>query len=118
MLTLEATDGRVVEIKADTRITHADYAKLIPALEQIIAEEGALRCVIVVPEIESIEPRAVLGDLEFDLKHLSDIERCAVVTDSAWVTRASELWDMLMPRTRVRCFPIEQHTEAQLWVRS
>ncbi|MFG0304790.1 MAG: STAS/SEC14 domain-containing protein [Phycisphaerales bacterium JB040] len=118
MLTIEARDGRVVEIKAEARITHADYQTIIPELERIIEQEGAVRFVLEIPEIESIEPRAILDDLEFDLKHMAEIERCAVVTDTEWMQRAAELWGKLMPRTQVRTFPKSEHTEAQLWVRS
>lgn len=117
MFTTTKTEGKLIEVKVEGKITHDDYEKIIPKLEKIIEDEGAIRCLIEIPEIEGIEPQALIDDLKFDAKHARDIERCAVVTDSNMLARMTKLWGTMMPDTEVKTFSPDDRAAAEVWIR-
>lgn len=58
---------------------------------------------------------ALWEDVKFDVKHFNDIERLAIVGESAW-----EKWmaAFCKPFTtaKIRYFPAEQLAEARAWI--
>jgi universal stress protein A len=111
------TGNGVVALHATGRLTHEDYEKLVPMLLEVIEEHGAIRCLIDLTGLERIEPRAVLDELRFDLKHGKEVARCAVVGDHAWERWATETARPLFRNADVAFFAPEDLEQAAEWVR-
>ncbi|MEO8269373.1 MAG: STAS/SEC14 domain-containing protein [Aureliella sp.] len=85
------SDGKVIEITIDGKLTESDYNQFIPLTEQLIQTFGKISLVIVLQEFGGWDMSALWDDLTFDYKHFSDIRRVAVVGDGAWDRIMSEL---------------------------
>ena len=64
-----------------------------------------------------------LGALAVELAHLPQLfwliqrfERCAVLTDTAWLRHASEVEGALIPGLQVRAFRTDQEPQAEDWL--
>lgn len=115
MIQVKEATGPVLEIEVQGKLLHDDYAKAIPLLEQAIKEHGTLRCVVEIHDLDGFEPRAMIDETKFDLKHWRDIERCAVVCPRGWIEWTSKLWGVLMPKTKIKVFEPGHEAEACAW---
>lgn len=117
MIHIDKQEGNVIEVTVDGKLLHEDYLQVLPVFERIIDEHGVLRCLIEIRHITGMQPRAMLDDLKFDIKHARQIERCAVVSDVSWHAWMTKLWGVFMPRCEVRAFQSEDRSLAATWVR-
>jgi hypothetical protein len=113
----EWTGDGVIALRVSGKLVHADYEGLVPRLERAIEEHGAIRCLIDMTELDGIEPRAVWDELSFDLKHATEVSRCAVVGDRAWKRWATVAARPIFRKAEVRYFEREDLEQAAEWVR-
>ncbi len=78
------SDGRLIEVTIDGKLTETDYDQFIPLTEQLMQKFGKISMVIVLKEFEGWDISALWDDLKFDYKHFGDIQRVAVVGEGAW----------------------------------
>lgn len=91
MLTLlDPREPGVLGFRASGRLSHDDHETMIPLLLDQIERAGGVRAVVDLRELEGVEPRAILDELRFDVRHARDVERCAVVGDARWLEAAVE----------------------------
>jgi SpoIIAA-like len=115
MIKVKHVGERVIEAEIDGKLLHDDYVAMIPVLEEAIREHGKLRCVIVIGNLAGFEPRAMLDDLKFDLTHIREIERCAIVCEPGWVAWMTQFWGLVMPFTKVKRFDVGDAEAARVW---
>ena len=113
----EWTGDGVVALRVSGTLLHEDYEGFVPKLEAVIAKHGAVRCLIEIADFDGIEPRAVWDELRFDLKHASDVSRCAVVGDRAWERWATAAARPLFRKAEVRYFERADRERAAAWIR-
>lgn len=113
----EWTGEGVIALRASGKLIHEDYEKLVPKLEDIIEQHGAIRCLIDLTDLDGIEPRAVWDELRFDLKHATDVSRCGVVGDRAWERWATTAARPIFWKADVRFFERRQLDSALAWIR-
>jgi hypothetical protein len=87
MMRIRELLGDRVAITASGTLERSDYDRVVPQLEDAIAEWGKLRILIELQDFRGWRPGALLDELRFDARHRNDFSRCAVVGD-----RASERW--------------------------
>ena len=75
-------DKPYAELHVDGKLRAEDYDAMIPKLEQAIAEQGKLRCLVALDDFAGFTPSALADELKFDVRHHDDFERCAIVGDS------------------------------------
>ncbi|MDX1492468.1 MAG: STAS/SEC14 domain-containing protein [Longimicrobiales bacterium] len=109
-------DG-VTGVLAGGRVTKHDYqAVLRPMLEDAAASGEPLRLLYAFrDEFEGFTPEAAWEDANLAFEHLDDVERCAVVSDHAWVRKVSQIADALTP-AHVRTFPCDDWDDAVSWL--
>ncbi len=118
MIEVIKREDDVVELAVNGMILHDDYERVLPEFEDIIAKHGSMRCLIEVGHISGMQPRAVLDDLKFDMKHARDIRRCAIVSEANWHAWLTRLWGWFMPKCEVETFKPDRRAEAAAWVRA
>ena len=70
MLTfLERSHGNVLGIKASGKLTHADYERIIPKLEELLREHRKLRVLFELEDCQGWVAGAAWDDLKFGVKH-------------------------------------------------
>jgi len=106
----------VAAFKAVGKLTHDDYQKFLPTLEEIIREEGSISLLLELENFHGWDLEAAKDDYEFARSHLECFRRIAIVGDRGW-----EKWLALLARpfidAEVRFFTPDQLSEAWDWVR-
>ena len=109
-----------VGFRAKGEIEREDYEEvLVPELRKALADGGKLRTLYVIEDLDEIEPGALWADtkLGFDVgvRHHGAWERSAIVTDIAWMARATKLFVWMIPG-EARVYPLAELTQAKAWV--
>ena len=111
---LDQSEGKVLGVRLQGRVTADDYAEIIPQMEQIIDQYGALRLLVELKGIQGMTPGAIWEDLKFDARHFRDCERMAIVGDKDW-----EKWLATLSKPfvsgEVRFFEFHDLREAWAW---
>ncbi len=113
---MDRSSDKVLGIKIDGKLMHADYQKFIPMLEKMIEEQGKMRCLCFMHNCEGIELRAVFDDVKFDVQHCGKIEKCAVVGHGTWEKWMTELCNLTFPNSKFKFFEEINLDEAWNWV--
>ena len=117
---LEDMPPGTLGFRAAGEIEREDYDEvLVPALRKAVESGDGLRTLYVIEDLDEIEPGALWADskLGFDLgvRHHEAWVRSAIVTDIAWMARATKLFAWMMPG-EARVFPRAELDQAKVWV--
>ena len=106
----------VLAFKAVGKLTHADYQKFLPMLEEAIKEQGEVSLLLELENFHGWDREAAKDDYQFAKSHLDKFRRIAIVGESRW-----EKWMTLLAKpfvdVEVRFFTPDQLSEAWDWVR-
>lgn len=113
---LPESDGNIVGVRAEGKLTDADYKAFLPRLEEIIAAQGPIRMLVDMEGFEGWEPLAAWDDFAFGMTHWGDFKRIALVGDKAWEEMSAKLFNLLM-KGEVRFFVPAEKDAAWVWVK-
>jgi hypothetical protein len=91
---LERVDEEfILFIKAQGKLTHSDYATMVPLLESALkgVEKPHLKVLADLSEFEGWELRAAWDDLKLGLKHGSEFEKIAIYGHKSWQELAAKV---------------------------
>ena len=116
MLTLLApVQGKVVSVRAEGRLTDADYKAFLPTLEAVIEEHGKARLLVDMTLFEGWDLHGAWDDLVFELRHWRDFERLALVTETEHADWTLKLADFLTGE-ETRFFAPDETDAAWKWL--
>ena len=106
--------------RVDGDVEREDYTEVMrPALEDAMQSGERLRTLYLIEDLDDIEGGALWEDMKlgFDLgvRHHSQWERSAIVTDIEWMARATKLFAWMIPG-EARVYPIAELEDATRWV--
>ena len=106
----------VLGLEAIDDVEKEDYESVIvPAIEKAIAEHGKIRLVYVLGhDFDDYEGEAVWEDLKLGMRHTTDFDRMAIVTDTRWAGPAIKVFSVLWPG-QARAFPLTDLEAAKRW---
>lgn len=113
---LSRGSGKVFGMRISGKILHQDYRQFVPRLEELIAEHGSIRCLVEMIDLHGIELRALWDEIEFDVRHARQIERCAVVGDRAWEAWMTRLSRPIFFNAEIRFFDPSEREQAWAWI--
>jgi hypothetical protein len=101
-------------------IEREDYEQvLVPELHTALQAGTGLRTLYLIEDLEEMEPGALWADAKtgFDLglRHHDAWVRSAIVTDIAWMVRATKLFAWMIPG-EARVFGVAELEQARAWV--
>ncbi len=101
-------------------VERKDYDEvLVPELRRAIDAGTGLRTLYLIQDLDEIEPGALWADskLGFDMgvRHHDAWVRSAIVTDVAWMARATKVFLWMVPG-EARVYPVAELAEAKDWV--
>ena len=110
-------DVNIIAVRASGKLSHEDYQSFLPLLEDEINKLEKVSLLLEFDNFSGWEIEAAKEDFKFALKHLSELDRIAVVGDKAW-----EHWMVLMikpflPFGKSRYFNRENLQDAWDWLR-
>ena len=79
---MERSEGNVIGVRISGQVTQEDYKRLVPDLEHLIEEHGAVNMLLRFDGFSGMEAGALWEDLKFDVRHLQDIARLALVKEA------------------------------------
>jgi SpoIIAA-like len=85
-------------------------------LEKRIEEHGSIRCLVEMTDLHGIELRARWDEIQFDVRHARQIERCAVVGDRAWEAWLTKLSRRIFFNAEIRFFDLADREKAWEWI--
>lgn len=118
MMTLIATsaDGKALRLAVSGHLGHDDYRAMVPRLEAAIAAHGRISLMADLTALVDVSARAILDDFAFDIAHLGDFERIAVVGNRDWQAWTTRMGDHLTSAD-MRYFEAEEAEAAWAWTR-
>lgn len=111
----ERHDGKILEVQASGRLSHEDYRQFVPAFERLTKQHGKINVLFEMVDFHGWEAAALWDDLKFNLTHLSQIERLAMVGNKKW---EQGMANFCAPFTHadVRFFDPTQFADARDWL--
>lgn len=117
-MTIELTenaDAKLLEVKASGKLSKQDYEHFEPAVAGLMGTAGKIKILFVMHDFHGWDLGAVWEDTKFATKHCRDIEKIAMVGESAW-----EKWmaTICKPFTmsKIKYFEVGQADEARQWL--
>lgn len=112
-------------VKPGTNIVTIDYRggltveneqRMRQVFDEVLRDHGNLRVLAVLGSIDvsAVEPKAAWMDMKA-AGYLKRLDRLAVVSDAAWVSKLTESTAELA-HVSVRTFPADQHKSALAWI--
>lgn len=105
----------LITIRASGNLTEADYEMAIPEIEEAIRKaDGSLNTVVDVIGLKGMDLGALWKDLKFDVRHMGDFRRIAIVGE----TRGQEIGakaSTLLTNAEVRYFDADTADAARQW---
>ena len=112
----ETEGGKVVEVQVTGRLDRGEYEQFVPRFEQLIKQHGKLRLLFEMVDFDGWDAGALWEDIKFDLKHLSDIERLAMVGDKKW-EQGMSVFCRPFTTAKIRYFDRPAIEEARAWLK-
>jgi len=107
----------IVGYRIDGDFEAATLQPLIDKLTERLERHEKLRVYAEYIAVDDIEWRAIWKDLKFDLSHLTDFEKVAVVTDKEWLGLSAGMANII-PGLDVKFFKFAEQEQARQWVKS
>jgi hypothetical protein len=114
-ITLNASNGTVLEVQVTGKLTHQDYQQFAPRFEEMLKAHGKLRVLFEMVDFHGWEVAALWDDIKFDVKHYSDIERLAMVGDKKW-EKGMSVFCRPFTTAKIRYFDSAALAEARAWL--
>lgn len=111
----EENGGRLIIVQVSGTLVKADYEKFVPEFERLVREHGKLRLLFDMTGFHGWELSAAWEDLKFGVKHLSDIERLAMIGEKKW-QQGMAVFSKPFTKAQVRYFDHNDAAEARRWI--
>lgn len=105
----------VIHLKVSGKLTKEDYELFVPELEQWIERHGKIRILFDMVDFHGWTVAACWEDTKLAFKHFSDIERIALIGDSAW-EHGMAIFCRPFTAARVQYFEHDDRDKALAWV--
>jgi hypothetical protein len=114
---IQDVPDNVIAFKFTGKVTGDDYETvLIPAMEAALEKYDKVRALAQMgPEFSGFEASAMWDDAKVGLKHYTNWEKIALVTDVEWVIHSVKVFGVLVPG-EVKLFSNDQLAAALAWV--
>jgi len=109
----------ILAITASKTITGSDYeSTIIPAIEAKVKAHGKVRMLYNLgPDFTGFDAAAMWEDATTGLKHFTDFEKIAFVSDVDWINHMVSAFGFMIP-CPVKVFKAHQMDEASDWIKS
>ena len=108
----------VLGISAEGKITANDYVTIIiPALEEMLKSNQTFRLLYYIgPDFTGIELGALFDDVKVAFKHVSALERIAIISDNLMINSFAKFFRHLIS-CESRVFNNKDLEEAKKWIK-
>ncbi len=112
---LPVNDKNIFAFKASGKLTDEDYKQLIPVMEDLISESGAISLYVELDDFQGWDKEAAWDDMRFYFQHDRDFRRIAIVGENK-LEHSGVVLANFFSRTEMRFFKKEKAAQAMLWL--
>lgn len=111
----EAKDGKVLVVNLIGTLVKQDYPPLVAEFKRLAARYGKIRVLLDMTRFEGWDASAIWPEIKFDVEHLNEMDRMAVVGEKRWQHAIAEFAKPLTT-AQTRYFDGSESTEAAAWL--
>ena len=116
-INLEEKDHtKIISITFKGKVDKNDYDLLVPQLEGIIRKGGNIRLLIELIDFEGWTLGALWEDAKFNLKHVKNIVKFAIVGDRKWEKTMAAFIKPFV-KAQIKYFDTNRIDDANAWIR-
>ena len=108
-------NAKFVVVTAAGTLARVDYRGFVAEFERLVRERGTLRILFDARELRGWDSGALWEEVKFDAKHVSEIERLAMVGTKAW-HHAIEAFFKPFAAPKMRYFDAVEMQQAREWL--
>ncbi len=111
--------GALIGLKIKGRLTHEEYAAVVPILENSIKVYGKIRILLDIQGFKGWGLKAALDDMLFAFKNREAVERVAIICEQksdTWVTLIDQPFTR-GSRGKGKYFNVDEYDEAWVWLK-
>ncbi|QJW91203.1 STAS/SEC14 domain-containing protein [Spirosoma taeanense] len=112
---IDFSSNRILGFRLSATITEDDIRPWAALLDQKSNQHDKLRAYIEFDDVGTVTLKAAFADLKFDLTHLGDFEKAALVADQSWTSVPTSLGN-LVPGLEARQFSSAEKEQARQWI--
>lgn len=114
---MQGSAGKVIGLRMEGVIEKADYARLVPMIEDLVKQYGEVRMLCDLGAFKSEAPGAFFADLQFGHEFHQKIVKMAIVGDRRWEAWITKLAAPFYAR-EARYFPTAEIDAAWAWIQA
>ena len=111
----EHSGGNFLTVHVKGILSQADYERFVPKFENCARQNGKLRVLFDMTGFHGWEAAAIWQEIKFDVKHLADIERLAMVGDMNW-QRVMAIFCKPFAKAKLQYFDHTDFAGARTWL--
>lgn len=111
----ETKGGLILEVDLIGTLGKEDYVPLVREFQQLVHVHGKLRVLLDITRFHGWDAGALLEEVKFDLEHLNEMERMAVIGEKRW---QHTIASFAKPFTsaEIRYFDATESMQARAWL--
>ena len=110
-------EGNIIGFRLRGRIEDESFDETAAKMEEMLEEHKKLRVYAEIEEIGGMSVNTLMKDIHFKLKHFTDFEKEAIVSDKGWLEAWISIADKIFPHIEVKHFSTSEKEEAKEWLR-
>ena len=111
----EETGGQILVVRVRGMLSKNDYLHFVLETERLIKLFGKIRVMFELHDFYGWEMTGVWKDLNHDLQHFKDIDRLAIVGETAW-EHGMAVFCRPFTTARIQYFDLSKGVEASNWI--
>lgn len=105
----------ILTMRLSGKLTKEDYEQFVPEMERMMKIHNKIRILVELDDFHGWTTAAAWEDTKFGMRHFSDIERMAIVGDTAW-EKGMALLVKPFTKAKVKYFDANQMAAAKTWI--
>ena len=111
-------EDNIIGFRLEGRIEEESFDEAVAQMEEKLKKHEKLRVYAEIEEIGGMNVNTFMKDIHFKLKHFTDFEKEAVVSDKGWLEAWIGIADKIFPHIEVKHFSMDEKEEAKEWLSS
>lgn len=113
---LDLPDTNIHGFEFSDSLTEEDLEALVSTLRDSLEQYMTTRVIFVMKDVDDWSPEERWEDLSFDVRHLQDLDKVAIVGDDLWEPWLDKV-EILFPMSEIQVYDEEDYEEAEDWIR-